>query len=152
MTDHLPLCHLNKLNNLQGRLQRWLWDMSEVRHTIKYVPGKANKLVDSISRIEYLRAMLTELPKAFNNMTIRNEIYKDYLKLYQEEDSEWLRKKVELAMCGNTQKQKNIKLDILEEEHLSVNKKMCAVQTRNTTKSTESETPCTTQVEKDEIK
>ena len=53
MTDHLPLCHLNKLNNLQGRLQRWLWDISEVRHTIKYVPGKSNKLADSLSRLIY---------------------------------------------------------------------------------------------------
>ena len=76
MTDHLPLCHLNKLNNLQGRLQRWLWDMSEVTHTIKYVPGKTNKLADSLSRREYLRSMLTELPKSFNNMTIQMQYTK----------------------------------------------------------------------------
>ena len=51
MTDHLPLCHLDKLSNCQGRLQRWLWDLSEIPHTLKYIPGRLNKLADSLSSL-----------------------------------------------------------------------------------------------------
>ena len=81
MTDHLPLCHLDKLSNCQGRLQRWLWDLSEIPHTIKYIPGRLNKLADSLSRREYLRSMLWQLPKNFNTAKLRKEVYNKYLEM-----------------------------------------------------------------------
>ena len=88
--------------------------------------------------------MLTNLPKAFNNMTIRNEIYKDYLKLYQEEDSEWLRLKVDLAKCDLTKKQKNTKsVTFKAEQKPSETKKICMVQTRNMIKDIATNSPPT---------
>jgi transposase InsO family protein len=95
MTDHLPLTHLDKLSNCQGRLQRWLWDLSEIPHKIKYLAGKLNKLADSLSRREYLRSLFMQLPKGFNNAKIRKGIYDNYLEQSQE-DTEELRINVDL--------------------------------------------------------
>ena len=96
-TDHLPLCHLDKLNNCQGRLQRWMWDLAEIPHTIKYTPGRLNKLADSLSRREYLSGILFQLPKSFDSVWMRKEIYHKFLQECKEEDTAELRKQVDLS-------------------------------------------------------
>ena len=49
-TDHVAVTHLFKGRNLSGRLARWDLTIQEFNPTFKYVPGKANKVADSLSR------------------------------------------------------------------------------------------------------
>jgi hypothetical protein len=38
-SEHLPLGHLKKMTDCQGRLQRWIWQLEEIPHKIDYLPG-----------------------------------------------------------------------------------------------------------------
>ena len=96
-TDHLPLTHLDKISNSQGRLKRWLLSVEYVDFKIKYVAGKINRLADSLSRRTYIRQILEGLPKEFNNTKVREGIYSNYIELSNDEDTPELKEFVDLS-------------------------------------------------------
>ena len=49
-TDHAPLRTLFQSKDLSGRLARWAGIIQEYHPTIHYLPGKANKVADALSR------------------------------------------------------------------------------------------------------
>lgn len=50
ITDHKPLTALFK-QNVNGRLQRWKWNLKEYDFKIIHVPGRQNKVADFLSRL-----------------------------------------------------------------------------------------------------
>lgn len=50
-TDHQPLMGIFKGNHFHGRLARWSLIVQEYNPDFKYVPGKANRVADCLSRI-----------------------------------------------------------------------------------------------------
>ena len=49
-TDHTALTHLFEGRKLSGRLARWDLTIQEFNPTFQYVPGRANRVADSLSR------------------------------------------------------------------------------------------------------
>ena len=74
-----------------------MWDLAEIPRTIKYTPGRLNKLADSLSIREYLSGILFQLPKSFDSVWMRKEIYHKFLQECKEEDTAELRKQVDLS-------------------------------------------------------
>ncbi|CAF1467734.1 unnamed protein product [Didymodactylos carnosus] len=50
LTDHHPLCWLNKQTSKNGRLDRWALQLQDYEFSIKHVPGKHNCVADCLSR------------------------------------------------------------------------------------------------------
>lgn len=50
ITDHHPLCWLNKQSSKNGRLDRWSLQLQEYSFDIKYTPGSSNCVADCLSR------------------------------------------------------------------------------------------------------
>lgn len=50
MTDHHPLCWLNKRSSKNGRLDRWSLQLQEYSFVIKHTPGPSNCVADCLSR------------------------------------------------------------------------------------------------------
>ena len=50
LTDHHPLCWLNKQSSKNGRLDRWSLQLQEYSFDIKHTPGTVNCVADCLSR------------------------------------------------------------------------------------------------------
>ncbi|CAF3313530.1 unnamed protein product [Rotaria socialis] len=50
ITDHHPLCWLNKQSSKNGRLDRWSLQLQEYSFDIKHTPGSSNCVADCLSR------------------------------------------------------------------------------------------------------
>lgn len=50
ITDHHPLCWLNKQSSKNGRLDRWSLQLQEYSFTIKHISGSSNCVADCLSR------------------------------------------------------------------------------------------------------
>ncbi|CAF3533447.1 unnamed protein product [Rotaria socialis] len=50
ITDHHPLCWLNKQSSKNGRLDRWSLQLQEYSFDIKHTPGSLNCVADCLSR------------------------------------------------------------------------------------------------------
>ncbi|CAF1478176.1 unnamed protein product [Didymodactylos carnosus] len=50
LTDHHPLCWLNKQTSKNGRLDRWALQLQDYEFSIKHVAGKHNCVADCLSR------------------------------------------------------------------------------------------------------
>jgi transposase InsO family protein len=50
ITDHHPLCWLNKQSSKNGRLDRWSLQLQEYSFDIKHTPGPSNCVADCLSR------------------------------------------------------------------------------------------------------
>ncbi|CAF1570065.1 unnamed protein product [Adineta ricciae] len=50
ITDHHPLCWLNKQSSKNGRLDRWSLQLQEYTFDIKHTPGSSNCVADCLSR------------------------------------------------------------------------------------------------------
>ena len=95
--DHLPLTHIKKLENFQGRMSRWMLILNEVPHEIKYIAGKNNKFADALSRREYLTEMLQQLPKSMSSDQSKKEIYETFMKEHKLDDDKETRVAVGLT-------------------------------------------------------
>ena len=51
VSDARPLVWLNSIKDPTGRLARWAIELSNMRYTIKYRPGRVNQNADCLSRI-----------------------------------------------------------------------------------------------------
>ncbi len=49
-TDHIAVTQLFRGKNLTGRMPRWYLTIQQFEPTFKYLPGKANTVVDALSR------------------------------------------------------------------------------------------------------
>ncbi|CAF1650435.1 unnamed protein product, partial [Didymodactylos carnosus] len=50
ITDHHPLCWLNKQSSKNGRADRWSLQLQEYAFAIKHTPGSSNCVADCLSR------------------------------------------------------------------------------------------------------
>ncbi|CAF1258947.1 unnamed protein product, partial [Didymodactylos carnosus] len=50
ITDHHPLCWLNKQSSKNGRLDRWSLQLQEYSFNIKHASGRSNCVADCLSR------------------------------------------------------------------------------------------------------
>ena len=51
LTDHLALCQIFAKGPLLGRLARWALTLQDYAPRLRYVPGKLNRIADSLSRM-----------------------------------------------------------------------------------------------------
>jgi hypothetical protein len=98
LTDHHPLCWLNKRISKNGRLDRWAVQLQEFQFNIKHTSGKCNTVADCLSRyplndpddavednidlmhgqsIATVNAVLANTTSKFNSSDIRNAQLKD---------------------------------------------------------------------------
>ncbi|GKC18955.1 putative reverse transcriptase domain-containing protein, partial [Tanacetum coccineum] len=80
-TDHKSLQHILDQKELNMRQRRWLELLSDYDCKIRYHPGKANVVVDALSRKEQIKPLRSH--KSNNSVHLGfNKMYQDMKKLY----------------------------------------------------------------------
>ncbi|GKB74489.1 putative reverse transcriptase domain-containing protein, partial [Tanacetum coccineum] len=83
-TDHKSLQHILEQKELNMRQRHWLELLSDYDCEIRYHPGKANVVVDALSRKEQIKPLRTEArkPENIKNEDVGGVGYPDMKKLY----------------------------------------------------------------------
>ena len=111
ISDARPLVWLNSIKDPTGKLAKWALELSNLKYTIKYRPGRMNQNADCLSRMLQITSEPTPVPLS----TIEEEQAKDpfcqavmkYLNTGEMDDPDYFpdwRKFIELLVEGVRQK------------------------------------------------
>jgi hypothetical protein len=113
ITDHHPLCWLNKQSSKNGRLDRWSLQLQEYTFDIKHTPGSSNCVADCLSRYplqkpdDIVEEQLELMHGQINNISMSIHLLFDSTKIQEQQYKDKIIKQIHTQL-----QQENINIHI----------------------------------------